>query len=195
MAELEFGPGFEVGGGERITAVQLATDPAAGAEVSITIPGRATWQLVALSVDLVTDATAATRIPSLVLEGEGRELAKVPSGLSQAASLTRTHTWAPGLEGSVIPAGASAGVTGFLAAGLPAGFVLRTETDVIAAGDNYGRALLLVVETPRRGVEAQVDYVAEWFHRLAVEATDPGELRGPALEMVVRRLLGLLPRG
>jgi len=121
------------------------TDPAAGAEISETVPAGARWRLQSLRAAFVTDATAANREVAIVFDDGTNTYAEAHSGVNQAASLTRQYTAAVGGV-----RGAAATGTGILLAIpsviLPAGHRIRTSTTNLQAGDNWGAPRLLVEE-------------------------------------------------
>lgn len=122
------------------------TDPAAGADVSETVPTGARWRLIALRALLVTDATVANRRPSLVLDDGANIYAQLPGPTDMAASTTWTNVWGEGAQaqaggpipGSVAPVPATHR--------LLTGHRLRTSTANLQAGDNWGVPVYLVEE-------------------------------------------------
>jgi hypothetical protein len=157
--------------GEEFYVVTTRTDPAAGAEVSIIVPGRAAFELVAIRLELVTDATVAARRTTLSFDDGTVEFFRWTAGDTQAASLTRQLYGAAGL-------GYEAGAfrTDELVFGLPhlylaPGFRVSTVTENLQAGDNYAAPRIYVRETPRRGDLAAlafaVDRLADRLERYA----------------------------
>lgn len=69
------------------------TNPAAGAQISETVPTGARWRLLSLLATLVTDANAATREPALTFDDGTNVYARYPATQTQAASLTRRFQW------------------------------------------------------------------------------------------------------
>lgn len=121
------------------------TDPAAGLEISETVPGGARWQLNALFASFVTDATVANRVPRLIIDdGTNTVFASDPPA-AQTASLTIQYVTGAGIQrtaiGSLIPFWALP--TDLV---LLAGYRIRTATAAIVAGDNWGAPQLLVRE-------------------------------------------------
>jgi len=120
-------------------------DPAAGVEISETVPTGARWKLWGFTFTLVTDATVANRIVDLVLD-DGANIyyrAQVPT--AQVASQTVIY--------SAAPQGVAQGVTnlrGLLPLPIPCllfqGHRIRTVTQGIVAGDNFGAPRYLVEE-------------------------------------------------
>lgn len=140
-------PGVSAG---RATIKQInGTDPAAAAEFSETVPstgGVVAWELLAVSVELVTDATGAVW-PSLIIDDGTDIIFRGLSGTAgQALSTTCRHTWAPGLE--LAGAASDLAKTGGLPEGLvlPSGYRIRSLTNALAGTDNYGAPSLFVVE-------------------------------------------------
>lgn len=121
------------------------TDPAAGAEISETVPTNARWRLINFGFDLVTDATAATRRPRLDFNDGSADFLRIEHGETLIASLTGRFDSFPGLgvysrlnntfRLQVIPELI-----------LSAGFVISTATTSLQAGDNYGAPRMLVEE-------------------------------------------------
>jgi small ligand-binding sensory domain FIST len=122
------------------------TDPAAGAEVSETVPTGARWRLHALRVALTTDATVANRETSLTLDDGTTIYAQMPAGEAQTASAAFTYTWAVGLIRGAPNQGGSRLIP-IPPLWLLAGHRIRTLTTNIQAGDNYGAPQLLVEES------------------------------------------------
>lgn len=121
------------------------TDPAAGAEVSEAVPTDARWKLRAARAALVTDGTAANRVPHLELSDGTTVFSSSAGHAAHTATLTRTYHFA--LEGQFD----SAAIDGQFHNLLPdvllgAAFVVATNTTAIEAGDNWGAPQLLVEE-------------------------------------------------
>lgn len=115
----------------------VGTDPAAGVEISETVPTNALWRLVGFNYTLVTSAVAATRISQLLIDdGVNAGVRGIP-GATQAASLTNSYEY--GAYGA-LPA-----ITGTLILGdlppdifITGGGRIRTLTTALDPGDNYG---------------------------------------------------------
>ena len=121
------------------------TDPAAGTEISETVPTDARWQVKAFAATFVSDATVANRFPSILFD-DGTNTYFRAGGLdAHAASTTREYHWAPGLNDDVSRPEL---LTQALPIGLylPAGHRIRSSTPNIVAGDNYGAPQFLVEE-------------------------------------------------
>jgi hypothetical protein len=121
------------------------TNPAAGAEVSETVPTGARWRLRGLRAQLVTDATVATRRVHLVVDDGTNTLIDQALADTQTASLTRNYNLAPY---QYAPAAAAAEIYGPLPGDLVLrpGWRVRTATDNLAVGDNWGAPQLYVEE-------------------------------------------------
>lgn len=126
------------------------TDPAAGAEISETVPADARWRLMGVGLTLVTDATAANREVRLVIDDGTTIIAEIPAGVTQVASETRRYSFGAGF-----PRGAGAQSLNVIAPLPPvvlgAGYRVRTLTTNLQAGDNYGAPQLLVEEWTSAG--------------------------------------------
>ena len=121
------------------------TDPAAGAEISETVPTGARWRLITLHAVLTADATAVTRNPKLVLNDGLSDYLITPVGATATASQTVKVTWsASGLEDiSSVLAQVEPLPSGLL---IPAGHGISTLTVNLQAGDNYAAPQFLVEE-------------------------------------------------
>jgi hypothetical protein len=136
-----------IAGGGVIRAI-LGTDPAAGAEILETVPTGARWELLALGVRLVTDATVADRIPLMYVdEPLGAEVLYMsPQAGVIVASQDRRVAWMIGmphesqLNVNMNTAGLPPGVP------LLAGQRIITTTVGLQAGDNYRQPTLHVRE-------------------------------------------------
>ncbi len=140
----------------RIIVATLGDDPAAGAEVSVTVPGRAVWQVHAITAVLVTDVSIANRVPHFIVDDGQRTMFEVASLAAHTASLTVRYSLAPGIAGDAqIAAGAV--VLPIPPLVLLPGWRIRTATDAIVAGDNWGAPVLYVTEIPERGFDVWDD--------------------------------------
>lgn len=129
-------------GGMRIV---IGTNPAAGAEVSETVPGGVEWIVRSVAVALVTSAAAGTRRPALVFDdGAGNTVGHsvIASGVGAGVSLT--IAWSAGVQvqtGNVIY---SAPLVQEVR--LRSGWRILTSTNAIDVGDDYGAPRMLVEE-------------------------------------------------
>lgn len=120
-------------------------DPAAGAEISITVPAGAVWRVLGLRFELVTDATAADRQVDLLIDDGANTLLRIEPPAVQAASLTRGYNCGPGLPARTV-------LTSQFLMPLPVDTLLagewriRTVTANLQAADNFGAVYLWVEE-------------------------------------------------
>jgi len=121
------------------------TDPAAGSECSDTVPAGARWRLHAWTVSLVTSAVVANRSVGLTIDDGANILFQNSDGFSQTASLTVRHCFGEALGNFGNP---GVSVVGMLPGVmlLIAGWRIRTVTQAIDAGDNFGAPQLLIEE-------------------------------------------------
>ena len=129
--------------GPGLMRVFAGTNPAAGVEISETVPVGVRWRLASMRFALVTDATVITRVVHLTIDDGTTVLLNLVSLSGQAASSTRNQNVAEygygpvaGLLENYLP----------LPAGLMllAGFRIRTVTDEFVAGDNLSAPTLLI---------------------------------------------------
>lgn len=131
--------------GRGVVRAVAGADPAAGAEITETVPTGALWRLIAMQFTLVTDATVANRNPRLTFDDGTNVYATFAAADNQAASTTNVYTAAAALNHQAIVANrALIGLPAELM--LPAGHRIRTSTNAIVAGDNYGAPQLLIEE-------------------------------------------------
>lgn len=120
--------------------------PAAGAEVSETVPAGARWELLALRLKLTADANVANRSVVLLIDDGTLVYAHTAANLTITAGLVGTMAW---FQGPMTP---FAGLIGAAVAGLPVGLPLgaghriRTSTTAIQVGDQYSIVQYLVRE-------------------------------------------------
>jgi len=130
-----------------ITRSVTITNPAAGANWSITVPAGASWTLTSARATLATSATAANRIPDLqIKDGSGNIVLDALAGVAQTATLTDVWSWSVGAVTSTV-LGATNSV------GLPGGFDLNAGWQIVQvtanlqAGDQWSSIVLGVTET------------------------------------------------
>jgi len=123
----------------------LGTDPAAGAEISETVPDNARWRLHSVRAALVTDVTAPTRTVGVFVDDGTTSLFTVYSQTVQAASTTQAYNLA---AYAYLPGPAAGQIFLPLPGGvyLSAGWRIRTLTYALAGGDNWGAPQMLVEE-------------------------------------------------
>jgi len=121
------------------------TDPAAGSEVSETVPTNARWKLRAMSFRLVTDPTVATRMVQLVIDDGTNEFYRYTAIDTQAASASYLYEANPlgFLPGSIAKA---IHIPLPLEVLLFQGWRIRTNTANLQSGDDFGAPQLLVEE-------------------------------------------------
>jgi hypothetical protein len=129
-----------------VNQIVTGTDPAATQEWSATVPAGKVWVVLSVFVTLVTNATSASRYPEVVFDDGTTVFFRSAVGAAQAASQTRRHCWA-NFGVSVEPAGtpltnAHALPTVYL---LP-GYRVRSLTQNLQTGDDWGAPVLYVAE-------------------------------------------------
>ena len=121
------------------------TDPAAGAEVTETVPTNARWRLVFARAILVTDATVANRRCNWLIDDGVNTFVAADDAYDQTASTTISHC----LSAIQVRGGIGTDVNTQLPSVplfLFQGWRVRTSTTNLQAGDNYGAPRLLVEE-------------------------------------------------
>ncbi len=120
------------------------TDPAAGAEISETVPDRRRWRILAVRFTLVTDDPVADRLVHLILDDGTNIFCDVCVTTAHAASITKTYNFSNFGSTQLNP------VT-CLYIPLPPlplspGFRIRTATDLLEVTDDFSAPQLLVEE-------------------------------------------------
>jgi len=121
------------------------TNPAAGVEISETVPTNARWKLRGMQFALVTAVAVAARRVIIVVDDGATVVGAFIAVVDQTASQTITYTLCPGgvdqqLALANISIAASAEVLMFQ------GWRVRTSTQLLQAADDYGAPQLLVEE-------------------------------------------------
>lgn len=124
--------------------VKSITQPAAGAQFSVTVPGGRAWLVRSVHFRLVTDATAGTRGARIEVETQGVVVLQMLAGAGQGASLTRDYTFARGLASAERDTIINAPIVDPLLL-LPAD-VISSAVVSMAAGDQISNVRLWVVE-------------------------------------------------
>ncbi len=120
------------------------TDPAAGAEISETVPDRRRWLLRGIYFTLTTSATVADRLIHLIIDDGTNIIAKICVVTAHAADTAKDYSFANYGSTQLNPV---------LCFYLPlplfpliAGYRIRTSTDLIEGDDDYSAPQLLVEE-------------------------------------------------
>ena len=121
------------------------TDPAAGSEISETVPTNARWRLIAMRFTLVADATSTNRRPSVEFDDGATIFYRTFADNTTIASETRNFS-----VGNVSLIGAEDQSEQLIPIPphlmLGQGFRIRTVTNNLQAGDNLGAPEMLVEE-------------------------------------------------
>lgn len=131
--------------GPGVIKVVTGTDPAAGAEVTETVPTGARWRLWSMCTRLVTSGTAATRRAHYEVTSGGTRIFIGHPEKTQTASNTNDYIW--GTNMSIVDATTNVNAVGMIPQmPLLAGWVINTVTTAIQAGDNWGAPQMIVEE-------------------------------------------------
>lgn len=124
--------------------VYTGTDPAAGVEVSITVPSTEVWDVMGVHLTLATDATAGTRWVRLSAENATTRFMFLAAPAGQAASLSRSYSFVD--TGYTLDASSPGSqIIGMPLLTLGPGWKINTLTQNIQAGDNFAAPVLYVV--------------------------------------------------
>lgn len=121
------------------------TNPAAGVEISETVPTGARWRVSTLMATLVTSSDVANRRVRILVDDGTNEFFRYKVATDQTATQTIQYIFAPlGTESGTAFSVAIVPIPPNL--DLPAGARIRTNTSGLAAADDWGAPQLLVEE-------------------------------------------------
>jgi len=123
----------------------VGTNPAAGVEISETVPAAARWKLRTFGFTLVTSAVVANRTPVLTIDDGANIIWETGNNVAQTATQTAKYRAGIGVPLTTI---------GALTYQLPlpsdlpllAGYRIRTVTGLIDVGDDYAAPIYEVEE-------------------------------------------------
>lgn len=132
-------------GGGVLRAI-TGTQPAAGGEIAETVPTGARWELLSFRAALTTNAAAGVRSPIVAFDNGTTNYSRAPNPGTTGPGSANDYYWAQGVNGAVLIDGQTR--LGTLPASplLLAGFLLKTSTQFMAAGDQWTAPILLVRE-------------------------------------------------
>lgn len=137
--------GITSGRGTLLTIV--GTDPAAGVEITETVPAGQRWRIAAFRIELVTDATVPGRVLAIFVDDGTNNFFKTTATGVQAASVTRSYSCGASVPNlSLLFGGEQVAWPSQLV--LSAGDRIRTVTINLAAGDDFTAPILLVEQWP-----------------------------------------------
>lgn len=142
-------PGSPLAGtleGQGAVRVVTGTNPAAGVEISETVPTGARWLLIGISATFTTDATVANRTPGLILDDGATPLFGASQGVVQSASLGLDHAWGAGFGTNNTTLALSNSQSLPEPCAMLAGFRVRTSVLNLQAGDDWSSPVLLIRE-------------------------------------------------
>lgn len=131
--------------GPGATIVNTVSNPAAGADWSLTVPLNAAWLVRTISAVFTTSVAVANRSPRLQYTDGTTVILDHPQPLVIAASTAARVTWSPGAANSgPVASNQSAGITGAIR--LQGNFVIRTTTSLIDVADQWSSIRVVVEE-------------------------------------------------
>lgn len=130
----------------RIVRVVNLPNPAAGADLTFTVPGDQIWRPISLRALLTTAIAVANRAVRLTVAIGGEEITRIPAAAVQAGSLAVVYTAArTGHSTSLVADGATA-VIGIPELVLMGGTTISTSTANLQAADQWS-GVRIAVET------------------------------------------------
>lgn len=116
-----------------------ASNPAAGSEISITVPANERWRLMSMMFTFATDATVSNRRPHIVIDDGANPLWEWVMPVDQAASLSIRYSGGVTTSEFAGPGAPRQSVTSFSIpqVTLESGWRIITNTTNLQAGDDY----------------------------------------------------------
>ena len=128
-----------------IRAVNIA-NPAAGAEISTSVPTNTRWQLLGARFVLTCDANAANRRVTLIIDDGTNETLADSAGALQTANQARNYSFADGIPADTGFIGAELRVAIPTTLKLFQAWRIRTSTAALQVGDQFSSIYLVVME-------------------------------------------------
>lgn len=120
------------------------TDPAAGAEISETVPDRLRWLIRGVYFTFTTSATVANRLVHLIIDDGTNIIAKICVVVAHAADTAKDYSFANYGSTQINPVDCFYLPIPLLP--LVAGYRIRTSTDLIEGDDDFSAPQLLIEE-------------------------------------------------
>lgn len=133
--------------------VYQGSDPAAGSEISESVPSGVIWKLVSMLVELVADGTVTSRRPRINIDdASGNLTLRVRGAVQTTANNTTRYVVGPFGDASELNNlnGAAAAIPVPIGLLLGPQFVISTVTEALQAGDNYAAPIFVVEEIVER---------------------------------------------
>ena len=156
---------------ERTLVVRQVASPAAATDFSIIVPGGRVWRPLAVTAQLVTDATVATRSTSLQVTDQTNTVVAIEAFANQAASLTELYSYSVGSVTGAGGAGNQVVTTALPDMALPAGYTIKSVTTNMGAADQWSKIVVWVEE-----IDAQPRGVYELRRETQELALDSGSI-------------------
>lgn len=138
-----------------VLRVVSVADPGAGADFTFTVPGASTWELLALTAQIVTDGTAQNRTPGLRVTDGTDTIMKLPIGVAITTGLTVQVSWVAGacftnttLVGNTLGVAMPRMI-------LPPGFTFGPVTGLLHSGDQWSTCRATVIEVFTGQIETE----------------------------------------
>ena len=129
---------------EGATVAFLGTNPAAGQELNDVVPDNEVWEILAISLRLVCNATVADRTVQLILNSDPGGLLRRTSPVPQQASETMDYLFFTGGTSAAVVANTETEVALPARVILPPGTSITTATTNIQSTDNYSEPEYLI---------------------------------------------------
>jgi hypothetical protein len=129
-----------------VPKVLTQANPAAGADLVLTVPGGKVWEVWAVNATLVTSAAAASRMPQLLVDDGATTALRIAASAFQVATQTTLYTWVADFGSAIGVANSSWSLPIPARLALGSGYRVRTSTLAIDAADQWSAITFFVVE-------------------------------------------------
>lgn len=124
--------------------VVRVTQPAAGADPVIVVPGNQVWQVLSVTGILTADAVVANRRPTLIIDDQTTTVAQVATGIVTVASQATRYSFVNGYDLETGAAGAAVSDPFMADNVLPSGWRVRFSTLGLDPGDQWSQLAVWV---------------------------------------------------
>ena len=144
--------------------------PAAGSDWSFTLGGAHVRRLISVTGTLASSAAVANRAPGLEIAAPEGTVITVEQPAVITAGLSTIVCWGEGVSGdaaSLVNGRLTAGIGSYV---LPPGYIVRTATGAIDAGDQWSNVLLWCESLLTQPYTTHEERAADWLAGLIHEA-------------------------
>lgn len=150
----------------RVRRMFSIPNPAAGAEISITVPAGVTWELISLIAVFTASAVVATRRPRLQVTDGTTAGVRVSANTNATASQVLSYGWLQDVANVSV---GTDGTTAIPHLTLEPGWIVSTSTIAIDPGDQWSAIGGLIIETTYQGGAENLEVISDQLASLVAE--------------------------